>query len=76
MTEYCIKINEWFLFSSDKTLDELGEMSPPELYKHTFEQMLKTGDFFGNGIQLMERIFKDNKEYSKTLENHRYSWLS
>ena len=65
MPEYGFKINEFIVFKSDKTLEEMSRMKPEELYKFVREEMLKSGDFWGDGVRIWERVFKDGKEYAK-----------
>jgi hypothetical protein len=65
MPEYGFKINYFYVFKSDKTLEELSKMNPEELFKIANQEMLKSGDFWGDGIRIWERVFKDCKEYSK-----------
>ena len=87
ITEYGLKINQQIIFSSDKTLEELGELEPWELFKEAWTS--KSRDFFGNGLELWERIFTkvptegaEQKyigpfktiETSRTLEDHHYTW--
>jgi hypothetical protein len=77
MPEYGFKINNFFVFNSDKTLEEMSKLSEPELFKLVYEAMLKNGDFWGDGIRIWERIFKeDGKEYSiDPPKNSRYKGL-
>ena len=69
--EYCVKINYCIVFSSNKPLEELGEMEMWDLLKEAWES--NSMDFYGNGVELWERVFKDKREYAKELpEDHRY----
>lgn len=74
MPEYFLKINYSIAFQSDKSLEELVELEQAELFKLAFNA--PSGDFWGNGIQVWERVFKDGNEYSKNPpENGRYGGI-